>query len=80
MRNMGVDIAEASCSLRVMAMEETPGLKAGCAMDLTTIHVTIGWDFTMAEDRQVAKEYIRLVKPKLLIGSPMYTTFNSKQN
>ena len=79
-RNMSVEIADASCHLRVVAMVETMKLQAGCAMDITTMDVTSGWDFAIAEDRQAAKEYMRLGKPKLLIGSPMYTTFHLKQN
>ena len=83
-RNMIVEIVEASCPLRALAMGETMGLQAGGAaggaMDITTMDVTSGWDFTTAKDRQAAKEYMRLVRPKLLIGSPMYTTSTSKQN
>jgi len=46
------------------------GLTAGFALDLTT-----GWDFTVAERRQAARDLVRKTKPAMVIGSPMCTRF-----
>lgn len=51
------------------------GLKPGEAMDLLT-----GWDFTLPRHRCAALKYIRVVKPRLLIGSPECTFFSALQN
>ncbi len=44
-------------------------------MDMVT-----GWDFTLKRHRDAAWEYIRRVKPLLIIGSPECTMFSSLQN
>ena len=41
------------------------GLSAGLSMDLTS-----GWDFSKAEDRRRAEDYLEEVQPLLVIGSP----------
>ena len=51
------------------------GVRAGEAIDLTT-----GWDFTRAEDRQMASRYLDEQESMLLIGSPMCTMFCRLQN
>ena len=74
-RLMSVDVAEMYSPPRVTAMGKEMGLKVGEAMDLTT-----GWDFTLERHRRAAWEYIRRVKPRLIIGSPMCRMFSSLQN
>ena len=50
------------------------GLNVGEAMDLTT-----GWDFRKREHRDKAWNYVKEVKPRLAIGSPMRTMFSRLQ-
>ena len=56
-------------------MGEKMGLATGYAMDLTT-----GWDFTLEPHREAALKYVKTMKPRLLIGSPMCTMFSALQN
>ena len=70
-----VDIAEIYSPKRVTEAAALIGLRAGLAMDLTN-----GWDFTRQSHREAAKEYIRRVKPWLLIGSPECKMFSTLQN
>ena len=70
-----VDVAEVYSPPRVTSMGEKMGLVTGYAMDLTT-----GWDFTLEQHREAALEYVKIMKPRLLIGSPMCTMFSALQN
>ena len=74
-RLMSVEVMEMYSPPRVTAMGRKMGLEVGEAMDLTT-----GWDFTLERHRAAAWEYIRRVKPRLVIGSPMCRMFSSLQN
>ena len=56
-------------------MGESMGLHGACSMDLTT-----GWDFTSAVHQQAASDYIRRMRPKILIGSPMCSLLNPVSN
>ena len=69
-----VDVAEIYSPPRVTSQAQRFGLKIGEAMDLTT-----GWDFTKAEHKKKAMQYIEEQKPKLIIGSPMCTMFSPLQ-
>ena len=51
---------------RVQAEAEKFGLGPGEVMDLT-----VGWDFTKAEERARGREYFNRCMPKVIIGSPM---------
>ena len=52
----------------------TFGLKAGEAWDLTE-----GWDFSRKDHLETAKEYQRVHKPSVLIGSPPCTPLSQLQ-
>ena len=71
---MSVDLAEIYSPPRVTSEGKKFGLNPGEAMDLTT-----GWDFRRSDHRAEAKEYIRTMKPFLVIGSPMCTMFSQLQ-
>ena len=75
LRQISTDITEVYCLPGVETMGESMGLHGVCSMDLTT-----GWDFTAAVHQQAAKDYIRRMKPKILIGSPMCSLLNSFSN
>ena len=60
----GVDITEVFSPERVVMEAKKYGLSAGLSMDLTT-----GWDFTIKEHRQRARQHVRQQKPLLVIGS-----------
>ena len=70
-----MDVAEVYSPPRVTAMEEKMGLVTGDAMDLTT-----GWDFTLEQHREAAVKYVKTMRPRLLIGSPMCTMFSALEN
>ena len=70
-----VDIAEVFSPPRITKLAQLVGLRPGLAMDLTT-----GWDFNLKEHRDLAEEYVRVVKPLLLIGSPECRMFSALQN
>ena len=75
LRQIQIDVAEIYSPPRVTKMAEKMGLKAGEAMDLIT-----GWDFTLQRHREAAMEYVKRVKPKLVIGSPQCRMFSSMQH
>ena len=68
------DIMEMFSPPRVTQVGKGMGLEAGEAMDLIT-----GWDFSREEDRKRAWRYIKVEKPKLIIGSPPCTMFSALQ-
>ena len=68
------DIIEMFSPPRVTKVGKGMGLEAGEAMDLIT-----GWDFSREEDRKKAW-YIKVEKPKLIIGSPPCTMFSVLQH
>ena len=70
-----VDMVEIYSPPRVVLAAAMYGLKPGESMDLTN-----GWDFTLARHREAAERYIRLTKPKLVIGSPECRMFSALQN
>ena len=74
LNRISVDVAELYSPPRVTEEAKKFGLSAGAAFDLTT-----GWDFRLERDRNLAKEYVRTHKPKLVIGSPMCTMFSVLQ-
>ena len=59
------DIAEMYSPPRCTAMAAEMGLKPGEAMDLTT-----GWGFTLERHRSAAREYMKRMQPKLVVGTP----------
>ena len=72
--SVGGDLIEVLCKVDMCEVFSPPrvgpeavkvGLDVGNAMDLTT-----GWDFTKAEDRRRAEEYVDDNEPLVLIGSP----------
>ena len=69
-----VDIAEAYNPPRVTRIAQKLGMTVGYVLDLTT-----GWDFTAAAHREAAREYVRLTRPELIIGSPVCTMSSSLQ-
>ena len=69
-----VDIAEAYSPPRVTNTAHKLGMTMGYVLDLTT-----GWDFTAAAHREAAREYVRLTRPELIIGSPVCTMSSSLQ-
>ena len=69
------DIAEVYSPKRVTLEAAKYGLQPGEAMDLTT-----GWDFREERHREAARKYVRIMKPKLLIGSPECRMFSALQN
>ena len=70
-----VDVVEIFSPPRVTEAAKIIGLKAGLAMDLTT-----GWDFNVKAHRDAAEEYVRRVKPWLVIGSPECKIFSALQH
>ena len=70
-----VDMCEVFSPPRVGPEAVKFGLEVGDAMDLTT-----GWDFTKAEDRQRADEYVDKNEPLVLIGSPPCVAFSQLQS
>ena len=60
-----MDVAEVYSPARVTKVAHKMGLEAGEAFDLTN-----GWDFRLERHRKAAMEYIRRVKPKLVIWEP----------
>ena len=69
------DITELYSPPRVVEEGKKWGLAPGESMDLLT-----GWDFNLDSHKEAAKQHIRRVKPKLVIGSPMCKMFSSLQN
>ncbi len=70
-----VDVAEMNSPPQVTKETKKFGLQAGMAFDLS-----IGWDFSLQVVEQMAKKYVEEKMPKLVIGSPMCTTFSRLQN
>ena len=70
-----VDVAEVYSPPRVTDLAQIVGLHPGLAMDLAT-----GWNFEKEEHRRAAEDYVRKVKPLLLIGSPECRMFSQLQN
>ena len=58
---------------RVTDMGESMGFKVGHA---TVMDLTVGWDFTLSEHREIVREFVKRTRPKLLIGSPMVSFLN----
>ena len=75
LKQISTDIREVYCPTGVAMMEESMGLNDVYAMDLTT-----GWDFTATVHQQAASDYIKRMKPKIVIGSPMCSLLNSLSN
>ena len=73
--NESIDIVELYSPERVTQEAKKFKLKPGLALDLKT-----GWDFDRHEHRQAAKKYIKMIKPKLVVGSPMCTMFSTLQD
>ena len=69
-----VDVTEVFSPKRVVEIAEKHGLTGGLSMDLLT-----GWDFSKQEDCELCELYVRTVKPKLVIGSPVCTPFSQLQ-
>ena len=70
-----VDLVEIYSPPRVVMMAARYGLKPGESMDLTN-----GWDFTLQRHREAAERYIKMMKPRLVIGSPECRMFSALQN
>ena len=70
-----VDIAEVYSMPRITTEAMKFGLSAGEAMDIRN-----GYDFKLASDRHRAIEYVREVKPLLIVGSPECRMFSTLQN
>ena len=75
-------VAEIYSPPRVTEMARGMGLTPGLAMDLSTVDPEDGqpWDFNNQEKAMKAEEYVRRIKPVLLIGSPMCTAFSQLQS
>ena len=71
----GVGFVEVFSPPRATDMAQLVGLRPGLAMDLTT-----GWNFDEEAHRRAAEDYVRKVKPLLLIGSPECCMFSALQN
>jgi hypothetical protein len=69
------DIAEMYSPPRVVEEAKKWGLSPGESMDLLT-----GWDFDREEHKEAARSYVKRVKPRLVIGSPMCRMFSSLRN
>ena len=69
------DVAELCSPPRTSLGAQQFGLAPGVAMDLRT-----GWDFTLHRHRQAALEYVRRVKPLLIIVSPECTQLRQLQH
>jgi len=70
----GTDIVEIYSPERIVKVAEEHGLRGGWSLDLLT-----GWDFNKKADRDAAKRYVEIVKPTLVVGSPMCTAYSLLQ-
>ena len=74
-------IVEAYSPPRITRVAEKHGLRAGRSLDLTTRREDgRAWDFSRAWMREEARELAARTRPRLLVGSPLCTSFSALQN
>ena len=76
------DVSEVYSPPRVATLAEQFGMRPGFSLDRTVLDPLDNkpWNFDCPEKRRRAKDLLRTVKPKLLIGSPMCRPFSNLMN